>query len=185
VSEGHQLDPRQKKPDWIGRVIAIVMGLAFGYVFLWQRDCAGVRSVNSGPAPAFTLKATDGSSTSLASLRGRVVLLDFWAAWCGPCVRKMPTLNRLHKDLGKKGLTVLAINIEGQREPARRFALKHGLKMKVLVDNGRVSSQYGVVTIPHLVIVDTKGEIAYTGGANTRESKIRSVIDELLPKEAL
>ena len=156
------------------------MGLAFGYVFLWQRDCAGFRSINSGPAPPFTLKSIDGSPVSLSRFRGQVVLLDFWAAWCKPCVRKMPMLRRLHKDLGAKGLTVLPINIEGQPEAARRFAFTHALTMKVLVDNGHVASLYGVATIPHLVIVDTKGEIAYTGGANTSESKIRDIVSKLL-----
>ena len=116
-----------------------------------------------GQAADFTLPSTDGRRVRLSDLRGQVVLLSFWASWCGVCVREMPAVDRLQAEFGPRGLTVLAINIEGDVERARRFVERAGHVVTTLVDDRRIAALYGVQTLPHRVLVGRAGELLHVG----------------------
>jgi thiol-disulfide isomerase/thioredoxin len=121
-------------------------------------------------APAFELKRLDGGRVTLRGLRGKVALISFWASWCGPCLREMPLLSRLQRELGPEGLVVLAINVEGEVEKARVAGQKGGEGLTVLLDDGGVAEAYGAQTLPHLVVVDRGGSVAYVHvGAGKQE----------------
>jgi peroxiredoxin len=134
-------------------------------------------------APAIDLLRTDGTPLSLAELRGKVVLVNFWATWCEPCVTEMPALQRLRESLGRQGLEVLAVNyMEG---PARidAFVQKMGLGLPVVRDtDGSVAKAWGARIFPSSFVVDRSGRIRYvlTGEAEWTSPAVVSTIRELL-----
>ncbi len=113
------------------------------------------------PAPDFVLKDIDGNEAKLADFKGKVVLIDFWATWCGPCKRAMPHIQRIYEKYKDKDVVVLGINTrespEGKVEP---FLKEHKITYRTLVDNdGKVVKQYGVQEIPALFLIDKEGLI--------------------------
>jgi peroxiredoxin/outer membrane lipoprotein-sorting protein len=113
------------------------------------------------PAADFTLKGLDGVSLTLSKLRGKVVLLDFWATWCGPCRIEMPRVQKLHKEFHDKGLVVLGVNLRETPDRAREFMKKYGYTFGSLLDaKAEVAERYQVEGIPTLFVIDRKGQIA-------------------------
>ena len=115
-----------------------------------------------GMAPDFTLKSTNGKNLKLSEYRGEVVLINFWASWCGPCRQEMPLLDELHNSYKSLGFTVLAINVE--EDPGKALRLLEDLQpaFPVLFDNtSAVSKQYDVVAMPSTVLVDRNGNMRY------------------------
>lgn len=113
----------------------------------------------SGPAPDFTLKSNSGENIRLGELRGEVVLINFWASWCGPCRQEMPELEKLYQKYQKLGFTILGVNVEKDSAAGDRIADKAGLTFPVLYDTeNQVSKQYKVSAMPSTVIVDRDGK---------------------------
>ena len=130
---------------------------------LWS-GC-GTQPLTSGPAPDFTLDSLHGDAVTLSALAGQVIVLDFWATWCSPCVEGLDHLQQMHERYADEGLVVLAINVGEDREEAAEFVADHGYTFTVLLDaDGRVSDAYGVQAIPHTLIVDREGEVHHTPG---------------------
>ena len=112
------------------------------------------------PAPDFTLTDLNGKRIRLKDLRGKVVFLNFWATWCPPCVQEMPTMEKLHKTFGQKGLTVLAINYREDAKEVKEFFSKYKLTFIALLDlDGKVSERYRTWGLPVTVIINKRGEI--------------------------
>ena len=93
----------------------------------------------SAPAPDFTLKSLAGSNLRLEEYRGQVVLINFWASWCGPCRQEMPILDQLHQRYEDTGFAVLGVNVEGEVEPARKVLDRTPVSFPVLIDEGQAS----------------------------------------------
>jgi len=111
-------------------------------------------------APLFLLHDLTGVKRSLADLEGKVVLLDFWATWCGPCRRELPTIQKLHERYALKGLAVVGINCSEGRSTAASFLRSNRYSMPTWLDvDGAVQNQYQVDGIPTLFILDAKGVI--------------------------
>jgi len=114
------------------------------------------------PAPDFTLKSLDGANLRLEEYRGQVVLINFWASWCGPCRQEMPVLDRLHQRYEGAGFAVLGINVEGDAAPARELLSKMPVTFPVLIDEGQqVSELYDLQAMPSTVVVDRDGVVRY------------------------
>jgi thiol-disulfide isomerase/thioredoxin len=112
-------------------------------------------------AADFTLPDLGGRRHSLSRQRGKVVMLDFWASWCGPCRVQMPMVEKLHHELKDKGLVVYAINQGESAEIARRYLARHRYSTTTLLDpSTEVGRNYQVAGIPTLVIIDRQGKIA-------------------------
>jgi thiol-disulfide isomerase/thioredoxin len=108
----------------------------------------------------FTLASLDGSRRSLTSYKGNVVLLSFWATWCGPCKEELPSIQALYDKLSKKGFVVLAVDIGEDKEKVAHFVKNHNLTFPVLLDGDvRVGSSYGASSIPTNYLVDRQGRI--------------------------
>jgi thiol-disulfide isomerase/thioredoxin len=108
----------------------------------------------------FSLPSLDGTITSLASFRGNVVLLSFWATWCGPCKQELPSIQALYGKLKGKGLTVVAVDLMEDRKTVGDFVKSHGMTFPVLIDgNGKVGGSYDAGSIPTNYLVDRKGKI--------------------------
>jgi len=144
----------------------------------------------SGPpqAPPIELLRTDGSPFALAQLRGKVVLVNFWATWCEPCVTEMPSLQKLRDSLGPQGFEVLAVN--HQEGPARidAFVQKLGLAFPVVRDtDGSVAKAWSARLFPASYVVDRSGRIRYVliGGADWTSPALLSKIHALLKPQPM
>jgi len=136
-------------------------------------------------APAVDLPLLTGGRFVLEKSRGKAVFLDFWATWCGPCRRELPSLMRLSDRFGARGLEVIAVNTEGvrARQAIERFVAETQLRLPVALDDGEVSGRYRVDTIPHGVLVDPTGRVAkiFVGAAS--ESSLTEAVEAVLPKQ--
>lgn len=118
------------------------------------------------PAPNFSLPDRSGRSFSLSNFRGRPLLIDFWATWCGPCRETMPEVQRLHQKYGTQ-LQVVGINIEGNSQDVLSYLDEGGYTFPVLFDSGNwdsiVATSYGVSSIPRTFLIDRNSRILYEG----------------------
>ncbi len=134
-------------------------------------------------APDFTLKSLEGSNLRLEEYRGQVVLINFWASWCGPCRQEMPVLDRLHHRYEDTGFAVLGVNVEGDPEMAREIVDKTHVTFPILLDDGqKVSELYSLEAMPSTVVIDRDGVIRYIhhGYKPGDEAKYVEVIKELI-----
>lgn len=111
--------------------------------------------------PEIALPTLNGESTlKLSELKGKVVLVNFWASWCGACVSELPSMERLYSRLKDKGLVILAIGIDDQAESLSEFQRKFGLTFPVVVDkDGEVKARYKLSGVPESFVVDRAGKL--------------------------
>ncbi|MBE0698219.1 MAG: TlpA family protein disulfide reductase [Anaerolineaceae bacterium] len=138
-------------------------------------------------APDFTLQDAQGQAVRLSDLRGRPVLVNLWASWCGPCQAEMPAMQKVYEAYSARGFTILAVNttFQDERDSALAFAGKRGLTFPILFDmDGTVSQQYLVRAMPTSFFVDAEGIIskAVFGGPMS-EALLRAEIEKLLEGE--
>jgi len=134
-------------------------------------------------AKDFTLKALSGENLRLEEMRGDVILINFWASWCGPCRQEMPYLDELQTDFGDLGFTVLGINVEENSRHAKDFINEVKVNFPVLFDNKQlVSELYNVDSMPMTVMVDRHGyqRLIHRGYEEGDEVAYRQVIKELI-----
>ena len=137
----------------------------------------------SGPAPNFTLKSLSGKNIKLSELTGNVVLINFWASWCGPCRQEMPFLNAIHNKYKPLGFTVLGVNVEEQVANAKSFISERPVGFPILLDSkNRVSKLYKVIAMPTTVVIDRDGKIRFIhlGYQAGDEAKYRKMVKTLV-----
>jgi len=147
---------------------------------------AGTASSAIAPAsaaPDFTLHAMGGPNLRLAEQRGRVVMVNFWATWCGPCRQEMPQLNRLYEKYKSSGFVLLGVNVDDDVAKAAEVAGKLGVTFPVLLDTEKtVSKLYDLSTMPSTVIIDREGKVRYVhrgylaGYEDNYEKQIRELL---------
>ena len=117
---------------------------------------------SSAIAPSFSLPSRSGDSVSLEQLKGQVVMLNFWASWCGPCRQEMPLLDQMHKRYSSLGFTLLGVNVEANTKDAERWLTETPVSFPVLFDKeSKVSKLYDVNAMPSTVFIDRKGNVRY------------------------
>ena len=136
-------------------------------------------------APDFTLRTLGGPNLRLHEQRGQVVLVNFWATWCGPCRQEMPHLNRIYDSYRKSGFVLLGVNIDDDPRAAADLAAKLGLKFPVLLDSDKkVSRVYDMSTMPATLLIDRDGRVRHIhrgyrdGVEKTYEEQVRALLKE-------
>ena len=136
-------------------------------------------------APDFTLADLRGNQHSLSDFRGKVVLLDFWATWCGPCRKEIPHLVKFYDTYKPQGFVILGVGLDKEANLSR-FASQIGMNYIVLADEKGIAGKlYGIRSIPRTLIIDKKGRIAFehTGFAPGMEAEMEAQIRTLLAEE--
>jgi len=147
---------------------------AIGLAVLFA-SAAATADIADGPAPDFTLKSSSGENLRLSEFRGEVVMINFWASWCGPCRQEMPLLDELYSQYKPLGFTILGVNVEQDPTQAKQM-----LNDK----QSEVSKLYNVVAMPSTVLVDRDGKVRYLhqgykpGFEDTYQQQVRALIRE-------
>lgn len=154
---------RQGKRNPVALVIAAVVAAAmlFYGMHMARRSGPPPGITRSGPAPDFTLETLDGKSVRLADLRGKAVLLNFWATWCGPCKIETPWLVELQNQYGSQGLQVIGVAMDDSgKEEIAKFAKDMGVNYPVLLGKEAVGDAYGgVPALPESFFIGRDGKI--------------------------
>ncbi len=163
--------------------VSAPMRVAFAALIAFAATTAPAALAPANPAPDFTLHAMDGPNLRLKEQRGRVVMVNFWATWCGPCRQEMPQLNRLYEKYKASGFVLLGVNVDDDQRKAAEIAAKLGVTFPVLLDTDKtVSKLYDVSTMPSTVIIDRDGKVRYvhrgylTGYEDNYEKQIRELL---------
>ena len=134
-------------------------------------------------APDFTLKSSNGKNLRLSEHRGEVVMINFWATWCGPCREEMPLLNRLHEKYRKAGFTLLGVSVDDKPQAAKDMARQLGIGFPVLFDDDKqLSRRYDIDAMPSTLLIDRDGKVRYIhrGYRPGYETRYEEQIKELL-----
>ncbi len=141
--------------------------------------------ISQGIAPDFALKSHNGENLRLSELRGEVVMINFWASWCGPCRQEMPLLEELYSEYQPLGFTILGVNVEEDSSKAKAMLSEIPVSFPVLFDTrSQVSKLYDVVAMPSTVLVDRDGNVRYLhhgykpGYEQTYQEQVRALIRE-------
>lgn len=134
-------------------------------------------------APDFVGRTPNGRMISLAGLRGKVVLLTFWATWCPPCREEMPAFEQLHHDFTEEGLTVLGINVRESKAAVQAYARELSLTFPLVLDpKGEVDRLYGVIGLPTTFLIGRDGRAVARaiGPRDWRTAEARALVQALL-----
>ena len=139
----------------------------------------------AAPAPTFTLASRAGQDVSLAQYKGNVVMINFWASWCGPCRQEMPLLESIYKKYNKMGFTLIGVNVEPDSNAANEWLKATPVSFPILYDrDSKVSKLYDVAGMPSTVIIDRSGKLRVlhrgykAGDENEYLDSIRTLIRE-------
>ena len=157
--------------------------LACATAMLFVASAAIPAIAPAAAAPDFTLRTMSGPNMRLAEQRGRVVMVNFWATWCGPCRQEMPQLDRLYQKYRGAGFVLLGVNVDDDTRKAADVAGKLGVSFPVLLDTDKaVSKLYDLSTMPSTVLIDRDGKVRYvhrgylTGYEDNYDRQIRELL---------
>jgi len=192
------MEPRKRSTIII--ILLIVICIVLAYFYLSYREekiqrereveyerlypSLGIQRVDPPEeAEDFTLKTLKGGTVSLKDYRGRLIFLNFWATWCGPCRAEMPSMQRLWEEFKEEDFVILAINIQEESKLVSSFMNERGLSFPVLLDEkGKVARSYGIRGIPTTFFLNPEGEIIgkAVGARDWDSEESFQLIEELL-----
>jgi peroxiredoxin len=161
----------------ISIVMAIIISLALILI-----SCAPPCPDLGKSAPDFTLQTTDGKNTSLSDFKGKTVILNFWATWCGPCQSETPFFQAVYNERASKGVAILAIDIKESAATVKNCPYIKGITFPILLDTEvKVAQQYCIPNVlPVTLFINAEGIIkARKVGAFRSQSEIVSILDSL------
>lgn len=163
-------------------VLALVLFVALvSYTFTRQDDTVlGAQPVGQ-PAPDFSLTLYDGKSLSLADLRGKTVVLNFWASWCDPCREEAPALERVWKRYQERGVLFVGVDIWDSESDGQAFIKRFGLTYFNGPDpSGNIGKRYGVTGVPETFVIDKDGKVARKFIGAVTERQLAASIEDVL-----
>ena len=174
------MDLRRRLTAWA----ALAFGLTIIVAFALPSYRQGEASVAGKTAENFDLKLS-GKSGRLSDLRGKVVVLNFWATWCPPCIEETPALNRLEKHISPRGGMVLGVSVDEDAAAYQKFLVDHGITFATFRDpSKKISADYGTSLYPDTYVIDRRGRIArkFMGPQNWDSPEMLAYFDALLGK---
>ena len=177
-------EPQRPVSLWLGSGILLSALVVAG----WQvkTNYRDLRPMDVGDAlPQLNLAGLDRPDVNTRDLRGCVVLLDFWASWCGPCAQSMPFLQTLHDSLHEAGLRILAVNTEGPNiEAVRAFRDARHLSIPMYVDESALQSRFHIISLPTSILIDKAGVIRHVYRGIAQQKELAVAIKQLLKEAA-
>jgi cytochrome c biogenesis protein CcmG/thiol:disulfide interchange protein DsbE len=134
-------------------------------------------------APNFTITADNGKTVSVASFGGRLLVLNFWATWCEPCIAEVPSLDRFAKEMAGSGVVVLGVSVDKDPKAYRAFLSRANVSFMTARDpDAKISADYGTFKVPESYIIDSKGKVVQKiiGEENWSDSRMLSYVKSLL-----
>jgi len=173
---------------WAFTLAILLLGAGWTWLSRVPASVATVGQIPSPregfPAPDFTLDTLGGESATLSAYRGKVVIVNLWASWCGPCRAEMPAIQKVYTANRERGLEVLAVNstFQDSQADAQEFAQNSGLTFPILLDrDGAVSKRYLLRALPSTFFIDRKGVIrSVVFGGPMTEALVQTKIEALL-----
>jgi thiol-disulfide isomerase/thioredoxin len=171
------------------RRLALAVSLVLGFTLCVTAGCSKKEKASTGSeaAPGFSLSGVDGTKVDLASYKGKVVLLDFWASWCPPCRAAIPHLVELQQTLGAQGFQAIGLNLDENPADLSSFLNENPVNYPVAKADDAVRAAYGGVSaIPQIFLVDRQGRIRerYQGFTAEIAGNIRKTVEALLKEGA-
>jgi thiol-disulfide isomerase/thioredoxin len=159
--------------------VALVLALSLGC------GPGGSAIANSEPAVPFELERLGGGSVRLDNYRGKLLLLDFWATWCPPCVLEVPELNAFYAEHRERGVDVLAIAVDGDAAALESFAREHGVAYPIAIGSAELALRYGGQAFPFHVLVAPDGRVLerLEPGFHSRDELDELIARHLAPEE--
>lgn len=174
--------PRRLKP--LVMLIIMVLPLVIVAVLGWALIEANRTQLSSGLAPNFTIRTYDGGVFNLGQQRGKVVLINFWASWCGPCRTEAPDLNAIWDEYKGRDFAMVGVGYLDNESDARAFIKEFGVTYPTGPDNGStISGAYRVKGVPETYIVDKAGYLVKVIIAPINADDLRPILDRLLAED--
>ena len=154
-----------------------------GYYLAFPPGKPAAEHEQRGTVPGFSLERLQGGTVTLASLRGKVVVIDFWATWCPPCRAEMPWLVKMAQQLASRGVVLVAISEDDPPDQVplvQAFAREvPGLEKFAVLGNPDIEAQYGVESLPTLFIIDREGRLVSSIVGSAREETVTRLVERL------
>ena len=166
------------------RLLQILIGALLIALILVVSGTLNEKVVVAGDtAPNFQVKTDNGMTVSRANFGGKVLVLNFWATWCPPCVEELPSLNEMQKQLSGSGVVVLAVSVDKNEQTYRQFLQRAGVSFQTFRDpEANVSADYGTFKYPETYVIDRNGKVVQKiiGPTDWTDPKMISYIRSLL-----
>jgi thiol-disulfide isomerase/thioredoxin len=180
AKSGRSLPPKE---GWWTAVLVLVVALLFGLVVLPSLDKKQGSKLLGEAAPDFALPVIYGGDAGdrvrLADLKGKAVVLDFWASWCGPCQAQAPIMDKVARAYEGKGVIVLGVNTSDESESALQFLRSRNIGYASVLDEAnRTATEYGVRQLPTMVVIDRSGRVTAVRSRVVREQELTELIEE-------
>jgi len=159
--------------------VVLLVGALFSSARLSAQEGS---SLFNQPAPAWTLKDLDGKSVSFEQFKGKVVVIDFWATWCGPCKKEIPGYIELQKKYGKDGLVIIGISID-QNGPkqVKKFVTKNDMNYTIVMGDDTIMATFGNFTmIPTTFLINREGKIIHQKSGTWAHDEYEALVKKAL-----